>query len=63
MVEPFSGLIHSLRLVFRLNERRVEMLLCEACTALGCRIDYLATHDYHGEVDLVMDRLKMLHER
>ena len=39
------------------------MLLREACTALGCRIDYLATHDYHGEVDLVMDRLKMLHER
>jgi len=35
----------------------------EACEALGCRIDYLATHDYAGDVDEVMNRLKMLHQR
>jgi len=35
----------------------------QACEVLGCRIDYLATHDYHGDVDLVMDRLEMLHQR
>ena len=33
------------------------------CEALGCRIDYLATHDYHGDADLVMERLEMLHKR
>ena len=33
------------------------------CEALGCRIDYLATHDYHGDADLVMERLEMLHQR
>ena len=30
---------------------------------LGCRIDYLATHDYRGEADKVMERLEMLHHR
>jgi len=35
----------------------------EACEALGCRIDYLATHDYDGNADHVMNRLKMLHQR
>jgi len=35
----------------------------EACELLGCRIDYLATHDYQGEVDTVMNKLEMLHER
>lgn len=33
------------------------------CEALGCRIDYLATHDYHGDADLVMERLEMLYQR
>ena len=39
----------------------------EACEALGCRIDYLATHDYPadypGNVDEVMNRLELLHKR
>merc|ERR1712241_486130 len=35
----------------------------EACELLGCRIDYLATHDYAGNADAVMNRLKMLHQR
>jgi len=35
----------------------------EACEALGCRIDYLATHDYDGNADHVMNRLEMLHQR
>jgi len=33
------------------------------CEALGCRIDYLATHDYHGDADLVMERLELLYQR
>ena len=33
------------------------------CEVLGCRIDYLATHDYHGETDLVMNRLEELYHR
>lgn len=39
----------------------------EACEALGCRIDYLATHDYPeyypGTVDNVMNKLERLYER
>ena len=35
----------------------------DACESLGCRIDYLATHDYHGEADTVMDRLEDLYNR
>ena len=35
----------------------------KACEALGCRIDYLATHDYRGEADKVMQRLELLHQR
>jgi len=35
----------------------------EACENLGCRIDYLATHDYEGNVDHVMNRLEMLYNR
>ena len=35
----------------------------QACEALGCRIDYLATHDYRGEADKVMQRLELLHQR
>jgi len=34
-----------------------------ACDTLGCRIDYLATHDYDGHVDKVMDKLEMLYNR
>ena len=30
---------------------------------LGCRIDYLATHDYRGDADKVMERLEMLYHR
>ena len=35
----------------------------DACESLGCRIDYLATHDYHGEADKVMNRLEDLYNR
>jgi len=35
----------------------------EACELLGCRIDYLGTHDYEGNVDHVMNRLEMLYQR
>merc|ERR1719481_1551314 len=35
----------------------------EICESLGCRIDYLATHDYRGEVDKVMARLEDLYNR
>ena len=35
----------------------------EACEVLGCRIDYLATHDYRGDADQVMERLEMLYHR
>ena len=34
-----------------------------ACESLGCRIDYLATNNYHGEVDLVMEELENLYQR
>ena len=30
---------------------------------LGCRIDYLATHDYVGNANQVMNRLEMLYKR
>ena len=35
----------------------------QACELLGCRIDYLATHDYTGVADQVMDKLEMLYNR
>jgi len=35
----------------------------EECKILGCRIDYLATHDYDGNADHVMNRLEMLYNR
>ena len=35
----------------------------QACELLGCRIDYLGTHDYEGNVDHVMNRLEMLYQR
>ena len=35
----------------------------DACESLGCRIDYLATHDYNGEADKVMNRLEDLYNR
>jgi len=33
------------------------------CEILGCRIDYLATHDYRGNANQVMNRLEMLYNR
>lgn len=33
------------------------------CEVLGCRIDYLATHDYTGHADQVMNHLKDLYQR
>jgi len=35
----------------------------DICSELGCRIDYLATHDYSGNVDMVMDALYNLYQR
>ena len=35
----------------------------QACEELGCRIDYLATHDYGGNAKHVMNRLEMLYNR
>merc|ERR1712098_129983 len=35
----------------------------EECEALGCRIDYLATHDYTGVADTVMNHLHNLYNR
>jgi len=35
----------------------------QACEELGCRIDYLATHDYDGNAKHVMNRLEMLYNR
>ena len=35
----------------------------QACEELGCRIDYLATHDYEGKANRVMNRLEMLYNR
>ena len=35
----------------------------DACESLGCRIDYLATHDYDGHVDRVMNKLEDLYNR
>ena len=35
----------------------------QACEELGCRIDYLATHDYEGNANHVMNRLEMLYNR
>ena len=35
----------------------------QACEELGCRIDYLATHDYEGKANHVMNRLEMLYNR
>ena len=34
-----------------------------ACEELGCRIDYLATHNYQGEVEEVMADLEFLYNR
>ena len=44
------------------DEEWFERFFAE-CEILGCRIDYLATHDYHGETDLVMNRLEELYNR
>ena len=44
------------------DEEWFERFFAE-CEILGCRIDYLATHDYHGETDLVMNRLEELYHR
>merc|ERR1719370_2756948 len=35
----------------------------EFCEVLNCRIDYLATHDYAGKANQVMNRLEMLYNR
>jgi len=35
----------------------------EACQELGCRIDYLATHMYDGDADLVMETLEAYSKR
>ena len=35
----------------------------DTCESLGCRIDYLATHDYNGDADKVMNRLEDLYNR
>lgn len=35
----------------------------DACESLGCRIDYLATHDYNGDANKVMNRLEDLYNR
>ena len=35
----------------------------QACEELGCQIDYLATHDYEGKANKVMNRLEMLYNR
>ena len=37
--------------------------IIQACERLGCRIDYLATHDYDGHVDNVMEKLENLYNR
>ena len=44
------------------NEEWFERFFAE-CEILGCRIDYLATHDYHGETEVVMNRLEELYHR
>ena len=41
----------------------VMMFIVQACEELGCRIDYLATHDYGGNAKHVMNRLEMLYNR
>jgi len=35
----------------------------EFCEVLGCRIDYLATHDYDGHANHVMNKLENLYQR
>ena len=35
----------------------------QACEELGCRIDYLATHDYDGNANHVMNKLEDLYHR
>merc|ERR1712038_787559 len=44
------------------DEEWFERFFAE-CEILGCRIDYLATHDYHGETEMVMNRLEELYNR
>ena len=44
------------------DEEWFERFFAE-CEILGCRIDYLATHDYHGETEVVMNRLEELYHR
>ena len=40
---------------------------CQACEVLGCRIDYLATHDYANyptnQADRLLENLEMLYNR
>jgi len=35
----------------------------EYCDVLGCRVDYVATHDYRGDADKVMARLEQIYNR
>ena len=56
--------------VFVRMKSKTETFFCghpvcnmQTCELLGCRIDYLATHDYTGDADQVMDKLEMLYNR
>ena len=44
------------------DEEWFERFFAE-CEILGCRIDYLATHDYDGNANHVMNRLENLYDR
>ena len=40
-----------------------DLTALQACEELGCRIDYLATHDYDGNANHVMNKLEDLYHR
>ena len=56
-----------MRRIYLTIKRHLTSTNRQACQALGCRIDYLATHDYpghyQGNVDDVMNRLELLYNR
>ena len=57
-----TGLILSSRFfIFILLQQPISST--QECEILGCRIDYLATHDYAGDVEKVMNKLEDLYHR
>ena len=62
MAKP-AGSIHSSRLASNISILYINSTRNKACEVLGCRIDYLATHDYKGDVEELMGHMELLYNR